>query len=230
MRALLIGDVHGNLHALEAVLAEAEGRYETVVCDGDLALFGGHPAECVDRVRGFGDRLGIVHGNTDRYIAGDAPGPWSAGDRAEAMAWYRERLGEERVAWLRSLPTTLDLPQHDALLVHAVPRNDEDVVLPDTPDEEVAPQLAGVTARTVLCGHVHLQYRRTVGAVEIINPGAVGMPFDGDRRAAWGLLDGPHVELYRTAYDTDAAIAAVAEIPAPVSEIAARRLRTARSS
>ena len=222
MRTAVIFDVHGNLAALEAVLAEAAAAgAEGYAVGGDLALFGPEPAACVDRLRALAER-GLragQHRPLPRRAARHGPG---AVDRSTA-------LGDERVAWLASLPTRQELAAHDALVVHATPRGDEEVLNDETPDAEAAAMVAGVTARTLLVGHVHLQYRRPVGDVEVVNPGSVGLPFDGDRRAAWALLDDGALEPRRTAYDVGPVIAAVEASDNPAREVVARRLRTARA-
>ena len=221
MRTAVIFDVHGNLAALEAVLAEAEAAgADGYAVGGDLALFGPEPAACVDRLRALPDAV-LVQGNTDRYLAERRD--------MDPVPWTVAALGEDRLTWLAGLPTRQELAAHDALVVHATPRGDEEVLNPDTPDAEAAAMVAGVRARTLLAGHVHLQYRRRVGDVEVVNPGSVGIPFDGDQRAAWALLDDGVLELRRTAYDVDAVIAAVEASDNPAREVVARRLREARA-
>ena len=222
MRTAVIFDVHGNLAALEAVLAEAEAAgADGYAVGGDLALFGPEPAACVDRLRALPDAV-LVQGNTDRYLAERRD--------MDPVPWTVAALGEDRVAWLAGLPTRQELAAHDALVVHATPRGDEEVLNPDTPEAEAAAMVAGVRARTLLVGHVHLQYRRRVGDLEVVNPGSVGIPFDGDQRAAWALLDDGVLELRRTAYDVDAVIAAVEASDNPAREVVARRLREARAA
>jgi predicted phosphodiesterase len=218
MRSAVLYDIHGNLTALEAVLAEADAEgCRRLVVGGDLVLFGPDAAACVDRLRGYGDDLCAIKGNTDRYvIAGDGDaGHWAA------------QLGQERLHWLEALPQQLVLADDDALVVHATPRGDEELLTPDTPDTDLAEMLAGVEQRTLLCGHVHLQYRRLLDGQEVINPGSVGMPLDGDRRAAWAIIDQGQVTLRRSAYDVDAVVARLTEAAAPFTEMAVARLRHA---
>jgi diadenosine tetraphosphatase ApaH/serine/threonine PP2A family protein phosphatase len=88
--------------------------------------------------------------------------------------------------------------------------------------------VAGVSERLILCGHVHIQYRRTHGTHEIVNPGSVGLPFDGDQRAAWALLEDGTISLRRTEYDVESVIAAVEASDAPLAERITGRLRRAR--
>jgi predicted phosphodiesterase len=211
------------------VLEEAElERPDRYAFGGDAALFGPEPAACVDVLRGLGDRLVAIRGNTDRYIAERTRPDWAAWPD-DAATWSRDRLGEERIGWLEALPPTAVLAEHGCLLVHATPSSDEDVVVPDTPDDEAALLIGNVDQPRVLYGHVHIQHRRPLGAVELVNPGSVGLPFDGDRRAAWALLDDDRLELRRTAYDAAGVIAALLADPYPGVETTIRRLRDAAS-
>ena len=219
MRTAVLYDIHGNLAALEAVLAEAEAEgFDRLAVGGDLALFGPEPAACVDRLRGYDERLRAIKGNTDRYVV----------DRVDDFVWWADRLGDERLRWLDGLTGRQRLAEDDALLVHATPRSDEELLMPDTDDDAVERMLAGVPERLVLCGHVHIQYRRTRGAHEIVNPGSVGLPFDGDQRAAWAMLEDGAIALRRTEYDVESVIRAVESSGAPLAERITTRLHRAR--
>ncbi len=219
-RIAVIYDIHGNIGALEAVLdaAESEG-FDGLLCGGDIAMLGPEPAACVDRLRDYGDRLVAIRGNTDRWVASDQPD--------ESLEWTREAIGAERAEWLGSLPASIVLEQHDVLVVHATPGSDEDVIAPDAPEQEVAAELTGVVQHTVLYGHIHIQYRRVVGAIELVNPGSVGLPFDGDPRAAWAMLEDGSVTFRRTEYDVRATIAAVNAKALPRGDWIGQTLRTA---
>jgi predicted phosphodiesterase len=219
VRDAVLFDVHGNLAALDAVLAEARAEgFDRLLFGGDLVLFGPEPAACVDRLRGLGDQLVAIKGNTDRYVI----------DRQDGVGRWADALGDDRLAWLDALPAKLALPEQNALLVHATPRGDEEMLMPETPTPEAATMLAGVSEHTLLCGHVHIQYRRTVAGHEVINPGSVGMPLDGDPRAAWAVVSDGHVELRRISYDVEAVAGRVEREEGPFADMVARRLRTAR--
>ena len=170
-------------------------------------------------LRDYGDRLVAIRGNTDRWVASDQPD--------ESLEWTREAIGAERAEWLGSLPASIVLEQHDVLVVHATPGSDEDVIAPDAPEQEVAAELTGVVQHTVLYGHIHIQYRRVVGAIELVNPGSVGLPFDGDPRAAWAMLEDGSVTFRRTEYDVRATIAAVNAKALPRGDWIGQTLRTA---
>jgi putative phosphoesterase len=222
-RIAVVYDIHGNLGALEAVLAAAETEgFDGLLCGGDMAMLGPEPAACVDRLRSYGDRLVAIRGNTDRAVASD--------ELDESVEWTRAALGAERTAWLGSSPATVVLEEHDMLVVHATPGSDEDVIAPDAPEDEVAAELAGVVQPTVLYGHIHVQYRRSVGAIELVNPGSVGLPFDGDPRAAWAMVEAGAVAFRRTEYDVRATIAAINAKALPRGDWIGETLRTARRS
>ena len=112
--------------------------------------------------------------------------------------------------------------------MHATPRGDEEMLMPETTWSEAAAMLAGVDQHTLLCGHVHIQYRRPVAGHDVINPGSVGMPLDGDPRAAWAIVSDGQVELRRTPYDVEAVADRVEREDGPFADMVARRRRTAR--
>jgi predicted phosphodiesterase len=219
VRDAVLFDVHGNLAALDAVLAEARAEgFDRLLFGGDLVLFGPEPAACADRLHSLGDQLVAIKGNTDRYVI----------DCEDEVAQWSHALGEHRLAWLDALPAQLALPEHDALLVHATPRGDEETLMPESPAAEAAAMLAGVEQHTLLCGHVHIQYRRPLAGHEVINPGSVGMPLDGDPRAAWAVVSDGRVTLRRTPYDVETVAERVEREDGRFSDMVARRLRTAR--
>ncbi len=221
MRIAVLFDVHGNLAALDAVLAAAEREgFDRLLVGGDYALNGPSPAACVDRLRAYGDRLEAIQGNTDRWIA--------EGKDDDGVRWTAAALGPERVAWLRGLPTRLELPEADALVVHATPRSDEELLYPDTDERDVRSSLADADRRLVLCGHTHVQYRRTLPPWTVVNPGSVGFPDDGDQASAWALLDGATLALRRTPYAVEETIAALRGSDSPVRDRSVGRLETAR--
>ncbi len=203
MRVAALYDVHANLPALEAVLAEVEGEdVDAIVLGGDC-IHGPQPKETLERLRALGERALWIRGNTDRLIAGDP-------DSDGLHAWVAERIGSASTAFLELLPLMRRLEIDglgDALFCHATPRNDEEIVTPLTPDERLAEILEGVDADVVVAGHTHIQQDRIVGSRRWINAGSVGLPYEGDIKAFWALL-GPDVELRRTPFDVSAAIRA----------------------
>jgi predicted phosphodiesterase len=209
-RVAALYDVHGNLPALDAVLAELEEDW-LVVVGGDVAA-GPWPAEVVERLRALRDRVRWVRGNADRELAA-VPEQRPGGPPPEVIEWVRARLSEEQLAFVTGLPERQSVDVEGlgrVLFCHATPRSDEDLLTRISPDERWAAALGGVDERTVVVGHTHVQFDRRVGETRLINAGSVGMPYEAEPGAYWALL-GPNVELRRTPYDTDAATKAIAD-------------------
>ena len=199
MRVAALYDVHGNLPALDAVLAEVP-EDALIVVGGDVVA-GPFPSETLERLRGIGERVRWLRGNADRELTpgeeGRAP--------PEHLAWVRARLSEEQVAFLFGLPPTLTLDVDGVgrvLFCHATPQNDEDVFTQITPAERIAEWFAGVEADVVVCGHTHMQFDRTIGNLRVVNAGSVGWPYEDVDGAYWAWL-GPDVEHKRTPYGRD---------------------------
>jgi predicted phosphodiesterase len=211
MRVAALYDVHGNVHALEAVLAEPDVAAADLILVGGDCVSGPMPGETFDRLRALGERARFIRGNADRDAAErfDSPG----GDDQIARSQHRvaRELGRERLDFLAGLPLT-EVVDVDglgpALFCHATPDDDETIFTRLTPDERMRELLAGVEERTVVCGHTHVQVDRVVDGIRVVNAGSVGMPYEGRPGAYWAFF-GPDVEHRRTEYDVDAAAAAV---------------------
>jgi diadenosine tetraphosphatase ApaH/serine/threonine PP2A family protein phosphatase len=218
----LLYDIHGNLPALEAVLEDVSRQgEERFLLGGDYALFGAWPVETVNLLREL-DAIWI-RGNGERWTANpdDAPEPVNA-----AVIRCAEMLGEELVGDLGALPETYS--EGEVLFCHGSPRSDVRSFLPEPADDE-AELLDGVKHRRLVFGHTHLAFaRQAADGIELINPGSVGMPFDGDSRAAWARLraDGT-IEHLRVAYDYAASADAVREVLGEAGEVPARRIERA---
>lgn len=208
MTLAVIYDVHGNLPALEAVLADAAGAgAERYLLGGDYALFGPWPAETVARLREIPDATWI-RGNVDRWTAfpDQVPDPGIG----EAVADCRRELGDAVADELGALPEQLVLG--DTRYCHASPLSDLRSFLPAARDDEEE-LLAGTGERRVVFGHTHLAFSRVrPDGIELLNPGSVGMPFDGEPSAAYALIrDDGTIERRRVSYDHAASAAAVRE-------------------
>jgi putative phosphoesterase len=224
MRVAALYDVHANLPALEAVLAEVEQENVDVIVLGGDCIHGPQPVETLERLRGLGGRVLWIRGNTDRLIAGDP-----AGD--DLHGWVAEALGDESVAFLESLPFKQELDIDglgNTLFCHATPQDDETIVTPLTPDERLAEILVGVEADTVVVGHTHMQQDRKVGSIRWVNAGSVGLPYEDDIKAFWALL-GPDVELRRTPFDIPATIRAFEKVRGDDAATFVENFRTAPS-
>jgi predicted phosphodiesterase len=199
-------DIHGNLVALEAVLAEAESAGATsFVLGGDYAAFGPWPRETAELLESLAAVVRI-RGNVERWLREEPEAPASAQRfLATALAAARDSLGPALVARLYELPERAEL---DGILVcHGSPLSDIESFAPQAqPDEER--MLAGEAQRTILFGHSHRQFERPGrNGTLLVNPGSVGAPLDGDPRAAWGMYENGRIAFRRTAYDTERAAA-----------------------
>jgi putative phosphoesterase len=183
-------DIHGNLAALEAVLAEVPDD-ATILVGGDICAGGEQPSETLTRLRGLGDRVAWLRGNADRELFPDEDGLAPV----EFLEEARSKLSEEEIAFLHELPPTQRIG--DVLYCHASPRNDLDIFTERTPEERIAFLFDGLDAATVVCGHTHTQFERTVAGVRVVNAGSVGAPYEEEPGAYW-LLDLVH---QRTPYD-----------------------------
>ena len=159
-------DIHGNLAALEAVLAEIPDD-ATIVVGGDVCFAGPRPAETLERLRALGDRVVWVRGNCDRELTTE------------------EHVSADQVAFLRGLPPSAQIGR--VLYVHATPRNDMDIFTELTPEENVAFLFEDVDADVVVCGHTHMQFDRTIAGKRVVNSGSVGAPFEEKPGAYWTL-------------------------------------------
>lgn len=193
MRVAALNDVHGNLLALEAVLAELDGeRIDAIVSGGDLVL-GPFPAECLTLLRDREARF--LHGNCERSVL----------DRIDAQnAWCDDRLDDEARAFVAAWPATVVLD--GVLYCHATPENDEDILTRATPPEVVAAELAGSSETLIVAGHTHQQYEQAVGDKRLVNAGSIGLPYEGEPAAFWAMVEDGEVELRRTDYDVAAAV------------------------
>jgi diadenosine tetraphosphatase ApaH/serine/threonine PP2A family protein phosphatase len=225
MLALLF-DIHGNLPALEAVLDDARAagarRY---LLGGDYAVFGGWQPETVARLRELQDATWI-RGNVDRWAATEAPDGEPARSGVESC---RALLDAATVAELGALPESADLGDGTRAW-HASPKTDLASFWPEPGDDELE-LLEGVVDRRLVFGHFHVSFDR-IGAhgIELVAPGAVGIPLDGDHRAAWALMDDDgRIERRRVAYDHAASAARVRAVAggAPWGDVVAGRIERA---
>jgi predicted phosphodiesterase len=205
----ILYDVHGNLVALESVLAQAEREGAAAyLLGGDYAAFGPWPRETVERLEEL-NAVARIRGNGERWLRDEPEAPEEAlAFLHAALGAAREQLGPEWVARLYDLPEDAEL---DGMLVcHGSPLSDIESFAAEPQDGEER-LLAGEAGRTILFGHSHLQFRRPgPNGTQLVNPGSVGMPLDHDPRAAWALYADGEIGLRRTEYDVERAAAQMA--------------------
>jgi len=216
----VLSDVHGMLPALDAVLAEPLVQdAEQIVLTGDLAA-GPMPVQTLDRLVGLGDRVILVRGNADRELVSLARG--EVDDVGDPIApWAASLLRPEQLDLLASLPYPVTLSIEGfgpVMFCHAVPDDDEQVVLVDTRLSRWAEILAELPdeVTTLVCGHTHMPFVRLAHRRLIVNPGSVGMPY-GRAGAHWALLADGAVTLRRTMFDVATARAEIAAVGSPLA-------------
>ena len=210
MRIAALYDIHGNVPALDAVLAEVEREgVDVVVWGGDVAA-GPMPVATLERMRAVGGPC--VMGNGDRQMvedfdAGRTPSD-SDDEMMRTMLWAVSRIDRSDRDFLAAFAPTVSLDVDGlgpTLFCHGSPRGDEERITRATPDERLAPMLEGVDERVIVCGHTHQQFDLRCGEQRVLNAGSIGMPYEGTAAAFWLLL-GPDAELRRTEYDVPAAV------------------------
>jgi putative phosphoesterase len=206
-------DIHGNLPALEAVLADpAFARADVVVIGGDVVA-GPMPAEVLDRLAQVDLPIRWVRGNADREVVGS----FDRGDTdasvhpddpaARADAFTAGRITRAQRDLLAGFEDVVSL--EGALFCHGSPRDDNEIITVFTPPERLAPMLEGVDELLVVCGHTHHQFELRVNDQQVVNAGSVGMPYQGGAAAFWLLVEDGEHELRRTDIDVDAVAAAI---------------------
>ncbi len=211
-------DIHANLAALEAVVADARSRGATRwLLGGDYAVFGPWPLETLELLDELQAEV-VLRGNVDRWLKDPPP---DRPETLEELARCRRLVGPERVDQLYGLAVDAEL--EGTLFVHGSPLSDVDSFKPDPDEEDDRRLLAGVRDRVVCFGHSHRQFRRPgPDGTTLVNPGSVGMPLDGDVRAAWASWDGDFT-FHRTEYDVERAVEAARRLDTPMAELMVHR-------
>jgi putative phosphoesterase len=240
VRIGLLSDIHGNRHALEAVLVDAAAlEIDAWWVLGDLAAIGPDPVGTVEVVANL-PHAEFVRGNTDRYVLTDDRPPPHAEEVAEnpellplfalmqrSFAWTAGALAAHGwMDWLDGLPNEVrtTLPDRTTVLgVHASPGCDDgEGITPHRPTAELRAVLAGADAQVVFAGHTHQPTDRVVGEVRAVNLGSVSNPITDDLRASYVVLHadrhGHTIEHRRVDYDRDAFLSEVAASGHPASD------------
>jgi putative phosphoesterase len=236
MRIAVVTDIHGNLTALEAVIADLENvAPDVVVQGGDLVAAGHRPVDVLDRVRALGWHG--IQGNTDEMLwrpelydqfMRDLPKlahVWHMVFELQAPA-TRDALGADRIAWLKHMPPSwID---HNLGVVHASPGNLWRSPMANATDDELAQTYGPLGTGITAYGHIHVPFIRHTGRCLVVNCGSVGMPFDGDPRASYLIVDQGKPEVRRVAYDVEREVQGLLRSGYPDAERIAETLRTAR--
>lgn len=224
MRYAILSDIHGNLPALRAVLADAEGRADGVLCLGDTVGYGAEPRLCVELVAQRA--AAVVGGNHEYAVAGLLDLAWFNRYARAAAEWTQEQLDDDHRAYIRGLPLTAEVG--DATLVHASPRHPEEWDYLVTAGDGFE-AFGAFATRYCFVGHSHVpgvwslgssgpEHDATAADVTaahgrryLVNVGSVGQPRDRDPRAAYALWDADagHVAIRRVPYDVKAARASI---------------------
>lgn len=217
MKVALFGDIHGNAHALEAVLEDIEKQQaDKMIVLGDLVFKGPLPELCVKRIQQLD--TDVIQGNIDEMVGlnhiqdGFAKSPEHEADLRKEMDWTRARLSEEEIEYLVRLPFEYEeelTPHHSLFCVHANPHNLLDIVLPGSNEQALVTMFRQTEASIVAYGHIHQPFVRFIDGKVLLNTGSVGLPFDGDPRASYAILEVDeeqlNVSFRRIKYDVDAA-------------------------
>jgi diadenosine tetraphosphatase ApaH/serine/threonine PP2A family protein phosphatase len=218
----IFGDIHANLPALQAVLADMDARgLSTRFCLGDLVGYGTFPNEVIDIIRASG--VPTLMGNYDQGIgqSSDKCGCAYRDAQAETLgkrsiAWTNAEVTAENKAFLRQLLPDVDLTVDElrVKLVHGSPRKINEYLYADRPDRSLERLLDEAEAEVLVCGHTHIPYHRTLpSGRHVVNAGSVGKPKDGDPRACYVILEGSgrglSIEFVRVAYDVERAAGAI---------------------
>ena len=236
MRTAIVSDIHGNLTAFEAVLADLRlTAPDLILHGGDLPQGGSRPADIVDRIRDLGWQ-GVL-GNTDEMLfrpqsleefanqSSAPPALWGAvREMGKATC---QTLGEDRVAWLSRLP--VKQVHGPVALVHASPESTWRSPAAEADDAELLSVYGPLGKPIVVYGHIHRSYIRNMSGMMVANTGSVSLSYDGDRRAAYLLLDDSTPTIRRVEYDVDKELKALSSCGLPHSDWVAKILESGRA-
>jgi len=242
MRLGVFSDVHGNLVAFDAFLADAAGRgIDGLVCLGDALQGGPEPRACLDRLLELG--CPVVLGNADAFLVELDPALEDATEeQLDVARWTRDQLGRDGIDAIRAFrPTvTVELGGGRTLLaMHAAPSSIDLILLPSTPEAELRAALANVAADVVAGGHVHMQWTRPIAHRVFLNPGSVGLPYDHEQEdeldprlsefAEYAVVDSDEqrisIELHRVRFDARNVVRATEASSRPHAESYVRAWR-----
>lgn len=237
-QATIFGDIHGNIAALEAVMADIDERgLQNLYCLGDLVGYGTFPNEVVELIRAR--NIPTIMGNYDQGVGNDSddcgcayrsPEAQALGERS--IAWSNAHTTADNKAYLRELPASIPLTLGDlrVLLVHGSPRKINEYLYEDRPESSFERLLDQYNADVIVCGHTHLPYHKVLpSGRHIVNAGSVGKPKDGNPQAGYIVLNAEganlSVDFIRVPYDVERIARAIEQTDMP--DEFAEMLRTA---
>lgn len=240
MRLAAISDIHGNAIAFEAVIHDLKQQSpDAVVFLGDLVMRGPQPAECIELLYSL-DPLISIKGNHDHYFSRyRAPSDWIPKNAKEEMnlrqfIYNKQNLSTEEQTWLAELPTEFYY-KNDSLkaeLYHASPDSLWKITWPWSTIDELDELHKEDTSNMVIYGHIHHAFTRTVKGRLIVNSGSIGLPFDGDHRASYVIIDihknNVAVQIRRISYDIEKVIRVAKDRQMPDTNLFENALRLAR--
>src|SRR4051812_15956520 len=205
MNVLALYDIHGNIDALDAVLADPRATGADGVVVGGDAVPGPFALATLARLDELRAPVHWIRGNGEREVAEAVDGPAPPEDdlAARTAAMTADEIGADRARALGDLPLTLELDR--VLFCHATPRRDDEILTRLTPADRWSEALGGIGAPLVVGGHTHQQDDRTAGAVRFVNAGSVGLPYEGDGAARWLWIADGVPDLRYTPYDAERA-------------------------
>ncbi len=227
MLLAFIGDIHGNLPALDAALADARRRgARRIYCAGDLVGYGPFPAQVVTRIREEG--LITIQGNYDLKVLEAAAHPKALKQKMKRrkwkiLNWTRKRLDKAARRFLAALPETHEeelAPGVRLLLTHGSPRSPSDTIYPSITTVGLAAKAGPEPPAVLVCAHTHIPFARRVSGCLVVNCGSVGQPVDGDPRGAYALLRltpdaRPRARIVRFSYPLQETLRALADSSLP---------------
>jgi putative phosphoesterase len=211
MRIAILADIHGNLTALDAVLADLRQQKPDVIYHGgDLAFGGCNPSEVIDCILQEGWK-GVL-GNTDEMLWDTSARPGLEASAPQLKPLFKvlfdssgpatkKMIGPSRLAWLRALPT--ELTHENLALMHASPGNLWRAPMETADDAELEKTYKQLNAAVVVYCHIHKPFVRKIGSMTVCNTGSVGSPYDNDPRASYLMIDNGKPATRRVAYDVE---------------------------